>query len=122
MGAESDAGQRLYAALLAYLEAEERGEPPDLDALAADLADRPDLARQLREFALAHALVEELTDALRRAVRTLAPARPGLLFACGRTASALPGQGPGRGPATRRVTASRNHLGHRFSPYRGSDR
>ncbi len=73
MGPESDADGRLYTAVLGYLEATERGEPPDLDALAADLGGDPGLAAELREFALAHALVDQLTAPVRRAAQ---PSRP----------------------------------------------
>jgi hypothetical protein len=75
MDQEPDASGRLYSALLGFLEATERGEPPDAGALAVNLADRPDLARELREFAKTHALVERLTAPLRQATRRLAAPR-----------------------------------------------
>ncbi len=75
MGAELDASGRLYAAILHYLEAAERGEPPAADAPAADLADRPDLAREMRDFAATYARVERLMAPMRAAARGLAAPR-----------------------------------------------
>ncbi len=72
----ADASGQLYAAILVYLEATERGEPPDLDALADGLADRPALAQELREFAAAHAQVEELTAPLRQTAQAPRLRRP----------------------------------------------
>ena len=53
---------RLYALLAQYLDALDAGRPPGLAGVAAG---HPDLAREMLEFAEAHAKVERLTAPLR---------------------------------------------------------
>jgi hypothetical protein len=66
MGTGPDAGERLCAALLTFLESAESGAPVDRDSL---LADYPDLSLELRDFLDGYALVERVTAPVRTQAR-----------------------------------------------------
>jgi hypothetical protein len=81
-----DRDERLHAAILNYLEALERGDPPKLDSL---LTDDSDLAAELRQFVETWEYVERFTGPLRQVVSRAAPLARRLASNCPEKTAAL---------------------------------